>query len=284
MLSRVGLGGGQSMSDTVVIARGAPAQEVGAEKRQAAVHGAFFLWMSVLLLSVVLIGFAPTFYLRPFFDNPIPIFAYNYVHGVVITAWYVWLVVQTAAARMGQAALHRRIGLIGVGIATLVVVAGPMAALGFAARPAILGIGWDVDVGTLPFLPWEGMTVGELISEFVWSSFFVVALFAGLVVAAIVFRRRPEVHKRLMLLASISIIGPALSRIFNWPPLPGEGSLLFFVTHWGLLATVIVRDFVTTRRPHSATLIAYAAFVLSSTGSRMLAHSAFGIAVVGVLE
>jgi hypothetical protein len=79
-----------------------------------------------------MIGFAPTLYLRPLFAVP-PIPGYLYVHGSVLTAWFVWLVVQTTMVRTGRTALHRRFGVIGAVIAAAVVVAGPMATMGFVA-------------------------------------------------------------------------------------------------------------------------------------------------------
>ncbi len=40
------------------------------------------------------------------------------------------------------------------------------------------------------------------------------ALFGVFVVAAIAYVRRPEIHKRLMLLATITILPPAIARLF----------------------------------------------------------------------
>ena len=49
---------------------------------------------------------------REFFPvEPIP--GYLYVHGAVLTSWFVWLVLQTSLVRGGNTALHRRMGVIG---------------------------------------------------------------------------------------------------------------------------------------------------------------------------
>ena len=40
--------------------------------------------------------------------------------------------------------------------------------------------------------------------------------FAVAVAAAAYFRRRPETHKHLMLLASMMLITPAIARIWGW--------------------------------------------------------------------
>jgi hypothetical protein len=272
------------MSGNTIATGAAPVPEDIRERTNAPTRSPFFWWMSLLLLSLVLIGFAPTFYLRSFFDTPIPLLGFDYAHGVILTAWYIWLVVQTALVRIGRTATHRRLGVIGAVIATGVVVAGPMATLAFASRPGLIGIDWDVDVGTLPVDFGQGISIAELISMFVWSTILVIAMFGGLVIAAVALRRRPETHKRLMLLASISILGPALSRIFNWPPFPGEDSPLLMVAHLALIGAVVVYDVISTRRPHAATLIACGAFVLSLIATPILASSEFGMAVTRMLE
>jgi hypothetical protein len=75
---------------------------------RAARQGRFFLSMSAVMLCIVLVGFAPTFYLRAFFDvRPIPI--YLYVHGAVLTGWFIWLLVQTSLVSARRVDLHRRL-------------------------------------------------------------------------------------------------------------------------------------------------------------------------------
>src|SRR5678815_1698581 len=108
---------------------------------EAAPHTSFFFWSSALLLSFLLVGFAPTLYLRALFAvAPIP--GYLYVHGAVLTAWFAWLVVQTTMVRTGRIALHRRLGVVGAVIAAAVIVASLMATMGFVARLRAAGIDW----------------------------------------------------------------------------------------------------------------------------------------------
>ena len=76
------------------------------EPTRAAPHNSFFFVSASALLLTLLIGFAPTLYLRAFFDAP-PIPGYLYVHGGVLTAWFVWLLVQTTMVRLGRIAVHR---------------------------------------------------------------------------------------------------------------------------------------------------------------------------------
>jgi hypothetical protein len=75
-----------------------------------------------------------------------------------------------------------------------------------------------------------------------------------LVTLAVVYRGRPDAHKRLMLLASISFMGPAVARISRWPLLGGEQGPFTPAVLLGLLAAVVVYDLITLRRVHPATL------------------------------
>ena len=93
------------------------------------------------------------------------------------------------------------------------------------------------------------------VSWVVWTNIASILAFAIFVVAGISLRHRSEVHKRLMLLATLCIIGPPLARIANWPvfswieeiPFVIAGSLI-------LLATLAIYDLVTNRRLHAATI------------------------------
>jgi hypothetical protein len=249
---------------------------------EAALRSSFFFWSSALLLSLLVIGFAPTLYLRAFFDVP-PIPGYLFVHGGVLTAWFVWLVVQTSMVRTGRTATHRRLGVIGAVIGAAVVVAGPMATMGAVARLRAGGLDWDTDMSAVPALGVEGVPMVRFAAQVVWGNFVDIAVFAALVVTAILLRRNPQAHKRLMLLASIAIIGPALARISRWSVFGGEDGLFIPVVLLGLLAAVVVHDLVSARRLHRATLIGSGVIVLATIAGPMIALSKFGLAVVRMM-
>jgi hypothetical protein len=248
----------------------------------AAPRSSFFFWSSALLLSLLAIGFAPTLYLRAFFAVP-PIPGYLYVHGGVLTAWFVWFVVQTTMVRTGRTALHRRFGVIGAILAAAIIVAGPMATMRFVARLRAGGIDWDTDMSAIPALGIEGQPMVLFASEVFWGNLLGIVVFAGLVLAAILLRRDPQAHKRLMLLASIALVGPALARISRWSVFGGEDSLFVPIVFLGLLAVLIVYDVLSARVPHRATLIGCGGIVLALIAARMIAHSEFGLAVVRMI-
>lgn len=72
----------------------------------------FFLVMSGVLLATVLIGFSPTLYLRAYFE-PREIPSYLYVHGTVLTAWFLLFLVQTSLVASIRTDVHRRLAACG---------------------------------------------------------------------------------------------------------------------------------------------------------------------------
>jgi hypothetical protein len=150
----------------------------------------FYVGMALAMLAVLAVGFAPSFYLRP---PTRPLLAPRVVaHGIAFSGWMLLFFVQTVLVAAGRTRIHRRLGLAAAGLAlAMVVSAAPMAvaAAGRGVPPP----------DALAFL--LVMLVDLL-------------LFCGFVAAAICYRRRPEIHKRLMLLATLSLLPPSISR---WP-------------------------------------------------------------------
>jgi uncharacterized membrane protein (DUF485 family) len=85
----------------------------------------FFLVMAVVLFLPVLVGFGPTFFFRPWsgakdsLGGPFPV--HLIIHGSVLSAWFLLFIAQTALVAAHRVDLHRRLGVIGVGLAVAVV-------------------------------------------------------------------------------------------------------------------------------------------------------------------
>ena len=179
------------------------------------------MYVSIALLVIVLVGFSPTLYLRAFFDVPdIPLYVYG--HGAALTAWFIWFCVQTTAVNYGRVALHRRLGVVGITIGILVILSGTISAMGLA--PRLLEKYGNIDSDFFR------------ITGVVWGNIGMMVAFTGFLVAAVLNRRKSEIHKRLMYLASIGIILPAFGRIAKFPmidlpepPLAFAGLLTFLV-------------------------------------------------------
>ena len=221
----------------------------------------FFAAMSVVLLVAVLVGFARTFYLRALLGLPdMPV--HRYVHGAVLTAWFLLLVIQAFLVRAGRTRVHRRVGPFAAVLAVAVVA---ISLFTLARRDAPF-------IDEAPF-----RSLGQLN---------VVVGFSFCVGVAVVLRHRSEVHKRMMLLGSVLITGPALDRMARLPALAefldpflpdalGSTGVAFatFATP-SLMLAVVGYDLLTRRRPHPATLGGLLGiFVLAPTLSAALIFS-----------
>jgi hypothetical protein len=250
-------------------------QKTGVRRRDS-----FFFGMSIALLLAVVIGFAPTLYLSAFRDSP-PLPGHLHVHGAILTGWFVWLAVQTSLIRANRIALHRRLGAVGAVLGLAVVFAGPLATFNVMPRIRAAGFDLDMDIGTLGIGGLgSGVSIARFMSGVVWANLASIVTFAVLLLSAILLRRRSESHKRLMLLASISIVAPALARISRWPALGGEQGPFIPLALLLLLLAVVLHDVVSRRRVHPATWRGATFAVLMDLAGGAIGASPFGEAFV----
>lgn len=221
----------------------------------------YFLVASATLLVLLIVGFSPTLFLKTVFDTPeLPI--HLHVHGAVITLWFVWLLCQASLVALKRTDVHRRLGKIAAVFGLAVVPAGLSATLGMVGRARLSGVDIDKNV--------------EIYSSIVWGNLFSLVAFSAFLLCAIYFRRRPDFHKRLMLFASLVIMGPAFARISLWPVFNSIGEIPFVVSAILIfLATLFIHDLVKMRRIHTATTIGGICFVLSIISSQVFASIGF---------
>jgi hypothetical protein len=189
----------------------------------------FYTWAALGACIVVFVGFAKTYYLKTLSGAPaLP--ALRHIHGLVMTLWFGLLVVQARLVARRRVALHRRLGVFGAMLAGLVLVLGVMTAIDAARRGSSPGP---------PPLVFLAVPLGDML------------LFSAFVGTGLCFRRRPDIHRRLMLLSSLCILGAAFARI----PLDfvrNGGPLLYFgLTDLCVLACVAY-DTRMNRRLHPA--------------------------------
>jgi hypothetical protein len=211
--------------------------------------GHFYVWMAAVCALVAFGGFAPTYWLQlsagTFVGPPL-----LHIHGVLFFAWTVLLLSQTALAANGQLNDHRAWGLVGISLATAMVIVGVAAAIHTLMTALAAGY-------------------GDAARAFLILPLSAIGLFAGFFIAAVANIRRPEAHKRLILLATISLLQAAMGRIFfvlatgGGPGLrPGLGPpppLAIGVVPSLILELLIVAgmvyDWRTRGRPHRVWLI-----------------------------
>ena len=192
----------------------------------------FYTSAAFAMAAIVFAGFAPTYYLRASSQPALsPLLT---VHGALFTSWILVLIAQTSFIAANRRDLHKRVGIAAVCLGAAMVVLGVTAAIDALRRGAAPLPG--VDPRTFLVVP-----IGDMV------------LFAGFLGAGFHFRRSVETHKRLMLLATMSLLGAAFGRII---PLSGVAFLVrggpfsIFGLVLVLVAMAATYDFATRRRVH----------------------------------
>ncbi len=207
--------------------------------------------MAIVMLVVSIAGFAPAIVNPAGRRAPLTLLAA--VHGIVFLSWLLLFLAQSLLAATGRIGWHRRLGL------TSVVLLALMIPLGFTTTTAMVRSGFDLSgdqrVGYPPPHGLDRYTA----SVFNFGGLLEFAVVAG---AAICYRRRPEIHKRLMLFANIELMGPPITHLIGhfWPLALSPPAVLIPFTLF-LLAGV-ARDYLVAKRIHPLTAgLAIALFV-----------------------
>jgi len=198
----------------------------------------FYFYMALSCIAVAFLGFAPTYWV-PMATGSFPSMPVIHFHGMLFFAWTLYFAFQTWLAASGRVARHRTIGMIGVSLATAMTIFGFLAAVNAMKRSAALGL---TDAGiAFAIVPLSG-----------------ILFFAVIFSLAIANTRQPETHKRLMLLAGISILDAAVARWFltflapagpPGPP-PVEVTIIPALVAYLLLVPALIFDWRSQGRPH----------------------------------
>ncbi|MHB8678004.1 MAG: hypothetical protein ACYDCE_16305 [Candidatus Acidiferrales bacterium] len=165
-------------------------------------RGNFYTWVAVCAFLIVFAGFARTYYLKVLFDTPaLPLLLH--LHGLIFTLWFTLFFIQARLVARHRVDLHRRLGILGAVLAPLaacvaIAVAFHAGRRSYLANPASLTV----------------HSVRPLALDFGSS-----LTFAFLVAAALYFRHRGDIHKRLMVLASCGLLLPGVGRLLERIPL-----------------------------------------------------------------
>jgi hypothetical protein len=213
--------------------------------------------MASVLLVIVAVGFAKSFYLRNIIHkshavSTLPV--YLVLHGIALTSWFLLFLGQTLLIKSGNVRLHRSLGVAGAVLAAIVFALSMLVVVRSVVRETPL------------------VVIGDIVILF---------LFAILVAGGIWFRQKPDVHKRLMLIASIFIVAPAIAR---WPGAQSMLPLSVLVPQLLLLAAVILYDVLSRRRVHPATIWGVVLYFVASGVTLTLASSKLGHALIEALK
>jgi hypothetical protein len=188
------------------------------------------------LAATVFVGFARTYYLRVLFDLP-PLARAAHVHGIIATIWISLHYTQVRLIAAHRLDVHKRLGIVAACVAVLL-----------AVQAAYLGIA-NAAAGHAP--------PGRDPLQFLSVSLGTTVMFALFVASALAMRRRREWHKRLMLLATMNLLVPAIGRLDTliMQPLGLPRAVLARYVLCAFLAWACVHDWRTRGRVHPAYVI-----------------------------
>jgi hypothetical protein len=225
---------------------------VGHARRHAERGAPRDVYVAAMLMTVALalVGFWPT-YFGPLLSGGVPrhrtasnVFAAVtsaiHVHAVVYVLWLLLFVSQVLLAATGRIALHMRVGRWLMAYGFVLIGAGLMVASeGFAAR----------------------LATGDVFRAQRWLFGILreLAFFAPFLVAGWIYRRRPEIHKRLMIVATLILVVPAVGRMtFLGTPPP----LWKYMVIWPLpVYMAMIHDFRTQKLVHPVYVTGLAAML-----------------------
>jgi hypothetical protein len=207
----------------------------------------FFLVYVALIWLGILAGFVPEIVKHATSGAP-PFPPILHVHGAAYFGWLTLLTVQLLLVRNRRIGLHQKLGWIGAGLAVAMVPLGIVTAL------------------TMDRLH---MTQGQANQAFFSVQLLDMVEFGVLAAAAIRARKSPSAHKRLILLATLSIADAGFARwlgVLEYGYL-GEGVWAFFLELFAgsniLILVLGGYDWITRRRLHPA-YIAGTAWIFSA--------------------
>jgi len=180
----------------------------------------FFFAVAILFPLTILIGFAPTFYLKPLFNTPPIARTIIAVHGTLMTFWVLMFITQVYLISSKRIRVHQKLGIVAAVVAPLIIITGFMTAIGAAKY------GSPSAPPQIPPLRFMIVPFADMLT------------FAVLFGAAIYYRKNAPTHKRLILLTVINFLPPAIAR-FPGGLTDAYGPLWFFGVP-SLLAILLV--------------------------------------------
>lgn len=242
------------------------ADAVMGARAPAAARPQFYFWIACACLAVALIGFMPTYFV-PMTQGKYEAPAIIHLHGLILFSWTVYFVTQSWLVAQGKVVAHRTWGLLGVSLLTAMVFI------------VVATVSMRIRQASAPGVPAD---VTRSVLAFAWVSISSILLVIPAAILAIVYVKRPEIHKRLLLLLTVSLLGAPIARWFltfapppppsGGPPLPVDLSnmaappvqvtVLPALLGDILLLIAMTYDWRTRGRPHPVYLVGGAILIL----------------------
>lgn len=191
----------------------------------------FFFYLNLIILILVSLGFALNALTNP--QSLPPAKPIIWIHGAIMFLWYLWIVIQSGLVQRKKIKLHQTLGFASILLALGILVSGLAMTVVHYDRP-------DAQL-------------------FATINTFIVINFSILYALALIYKTKPEFHKRFMTLASIAAMFPGLGRIV----LGLQLNEYLSVPLWIMMAIVPgAFDYYTSKRIHPASWMGGALIIL----------------------
>jgi hypothetical protein len=209
-----------------------------------------YIGVAVLAAMIAVVGFWPT-YFGPLAAGTVDKTSIIHVHAAVYVGWLAIFITQAVLAATGRVALHVKLGRFAIGYGVAVIAVGLLTAFArFEAR---------VRAGEVAAA--QAQLLGPLLDMLV---------FAPLFAAAVYYRRTPELHKRLMIVATTSLLIAAVGRMeFLGSP---RNLLLLHLIWVAPILLAMAHDFWRHRKVHPVYVLGLVVLVLEGPLSRIPAR------------
>jgi hypothetical protein len=200
----------------------------------------FYFAMSLLVAAIVVTGFKRTVN-ENLFHPAIPRPYILWIHGSVFASWVIFFILQSTLVRIHKVSWHRSIGWFGAGLATVMVPLGVTTAI-------IMG---RFDAVQLHY---------KDAYAFLSIPFYDMLAFGVCIGLAIYWRTKPDVHRRLILIATCGLMDAPFGRfdyLFN--------NNLFFPCLDLLILFGVARDLLVDRRVHKVYLYALPLLIIGQS-------------------
>lgn len=187
----------------------------------------FFFWAAISILCFTITAFALKVVIHP--ERLVRYTPLVTLHAVLMTLWLILFVMQAGLVRSGSVGIHRILGKLSL-----------LLVIGFIASGLLVAFNFFVEL--------------DRPQPFIFNSFqmaIFVVLYLGALYAASI--GRIDIHKRLMLIAVLTLLLQPYTRICNIVDVPEANALW---VHWLVILVVpISYDLYTRRRVHMSTTI-----------------------------
>lgn len=209
----------------------------------------FFLYFPWAILVFVLISFGG----KAAFDtaNLPPLTPYHHLHAVAMLSWFGLFALQPTLIHLGKIPTHRLLGRL-----------SPIIVVAFLVSSTVM-----------TGMNWRRLGDPMIVTANAINTLAFVLLYA----AAIAWRLRAAAHKRLMLYATLGLIGPAAGRI---PETLDLHTLLTLPILLALMLTPLIRDWRARGRPHPAAWIGFGALFAANLAAGFVAGAPGWIAML----